>query len=338
MRGPLEFEEEFEEQWKDWGKKFSKFGKLGTSSIILVALVVIVGFWLASGVYTVSPSQVGLVKQFGQYIATTNSGFHYHLPSPIQSVVIVDTQSLRTLEIGFRSQAGVPSTRFPSNDDEALMLTGDQNIIRAETVIQFNISNPAPFAFEVEDYGEVLQEAAQAVIREVVATHTANEALTGQKELIASEIKVELQGLLDFYEVGIHIANVRLQEVTPPTADVTRAFDDVNSAIQDKEKTIFDAQRYANEQLPLAEGEKQQLINNAEGYKQSRILQAEGEVARFLAVLERYRLGEEVTEARLYIEAMEEILPGLKKIIVPAQGNGLLSLLNLDELLKGDSQ
>ncbi len=176
-----------------------------------------------------------------------------------------------------------------------------------------------------------LREAAQAVIRERVAVRGVDEALTEKREEIAAEIMDELQQLLDDYGTGLRIINVRLQEVTPPTGQVAAAFDDVNSAVQDKERLIFEAQRYANEQLPRAEGMSQKILNEAEAYKQSRILQAEGDVARFVAVLERYQLGPEVTETRLYIETMEQILPGLKKIIIPRDAAGLLQFLDLQQ-------
>lgn len=334
MKEPLEFEEKFDEKWKNLVKRFGQFSSF---AIVLVAVIVILGFWLASGVYTVGPAQVGLVKQFGKYVTTTGPGFHYRFPSPIQSVVIVDKQSVRTEEIGFRSRAGVSSTQFASQDSEALMLTMDFNIIRAETVIQFDVIDAQQFAFEVEDYRSLMNEAAQAIIRERVATRNVDEALTEKREEIAGEVQTALQDLLDFYGTGIRIINVRLQEVTPPSSAVAQAFDDVNSAVQDKERTIFEAERYANERIPVALGEKQKILNDSEAYKQSRILQADGDVARFLAVLDRYRLGESVTEARLYIETMEEILPGLKKIIIPGQGNGLLSLLNLDQLVGSET-
>ena len=334
MRGPLEYEEDFEQQWNDLRKRFGGLGSFGS----IIIIVVILGIWLASGIYQVGPDEVGLVKVFGRYTGQTEPGLNYHLPTPIGSAVIVNIQTFRTAEIGFRSQPGVPSTRFPTQADEALMLTSDFNIIRAETVIQYDVSNAETFAFEVEDFTVLIREASQAIIRERVAAHTVDQALTEQRTEIADEIQDELQLLLDEYGTGINILDVRLQEVTPPTNEVAEAFDDVNSAEQDKARTVNEAQRYANEQIPVAEGERQQLINTAEGYKQSRILQAEGDVARFLAVLERYRLGEDVTEARLYIETMEEILPNLNKLVLPDQGGGILPLLNLEQLLKGESQ
>jgi len=329
MRGPIEFEEEFEERWRDFSRKLGRLGGLGGWLIILV----IVGIWLASGIYTVGPSEVGLVKRFGAFVRETGPGLHYRLPSPIESVVIVDQRSVRTEEIGFRSREGLPSVAFPVRFEEALMLTGDFNIIRAETVVQYDIKDPQMFAFQLADYKTVLREAAQAIIRERVALHTVDEVLTEKREEIAAQIHTELQKLLDEYGTGIRIINVRLQEVTPPTAEVAAAFDDVNSAIQDKERMIFEAKRYANEQIPRARGQAEQILNEAEAYKQSRILRAEGDVARFLAILDRYRLGETVTEARLYIETMEEILPNLNKIIL-TEGGGVLSLLSLEKLLQ----
>jgi len=329
MRGPLEFEEEFDERWRDFGRWLGRLG--GWTGWAIIA--VIVGIWLLNGFYTVGPSEVGLVKRFGKFVRETGPGVHYRLPSPIESVVIVDQSSIRTEEIGFRSRPGLPSTQYPVRPEEALMLTGDFNIIHVETVIQYDIVRPETFAFEVRDYRTVLREAAQAVIRERVALRTVDEALTEKREEIANEIQNELQALLDRYGTGIRIINVRLQEVRPPTPEVAAAFDDVNSAIQDKERTIFEAQRYANEQIPRAEGQAQKILNEAEAYKQSRILQAQGDVARYLAILEKYHLGETVTEARLYLETMEEILPNLNKIILTREAGGLLSLLNLEQLL-----
>ncbi len=324
--------EDREAGWEIWRRRFTQMTTWTAWGIIAV----FIGLWLLSGMYTVGPSEVGLVKRFGKYIKTSEPGFHYRLPSPIESVVIVDRQTVRTEEIGFRSRPGIPSVAFPTREEEALMLTGDFNIIRAETVVQYDIKDAQVFAFEVESYRTVLREAAQAVIREKVALRGVDETLTEKREEIAAEIHQELQALLDRYGTGIRVINVRLQEVTPPTNEVAAAFDDVNSAIQDKERLIFEAKRYANEKLPRAQGEAQKILNEAEAYKQSRLLQAQGDVARFLAVLDRYQLGETVTETRLYIETMEEILPQMNKIILTQGAEGsILSLLSLAKALTG---
>ena len=335
MRGPLDFELEDEgERWREFGRRL---GRLGGWTGWLIVLV-IVALWLASGFFTVGPSEVGLVKRFGAFTRAVGPGFHYRLPSPIESVVIVDQRSVRTEEIGFRSRPGIPSTQYPVRPEEALMLTGDFNIIHVETVIQYDIADPVTFAFQVKDYRTILREAAQAIIREQIALHTVDEALTEKREEIADKVLQELQALLDRYGTGIRILNVRLQEVKPPTPEVAAAFDDVNSAIQDKERTIFEAQRYANEQIPRAKGRAQKILNEAEAYKQSRILQAQGEAARFLSILEQYHAGETVTAARLYLEAMEAVLPGVRKVILPEGAGGPISLLDLERLLDQGTQ
>lgn len=331
MQGPLEYEEEFKERWKNLRPRLSRLGS-GAGWLIVLLIIAI---WALTGIYTVGPSELALVKRFGKFTETNGPGFHYRLPWPMESVVIVDSQSVRTEEIGFQSKPGVPSTQFPTKEEEALTLTGDFNIISVETVVQYDVTDSETFAFQVEDYRRIIREAAQAVIRERVATRGVDETLTDKREEIASEILRELQGLLNSYGTGMRIINVRLQEVTPPTQEVAAAFDDVNSSVQDKERLIFEAQGYANEQLPRADGQAQQILNVAEAYKQSRTLGAEGEVARFLAVLDRYRLGKTVTEARLYMETMEEILPSLTKIILTKEAGGVLNLLNLEKFLGG---
>jgi membrane protease subunit HflK len=298
-----------------------------------IVILVILSVWLASGAYTVDPSEIGLVKRFGKFTHQTGPGFHYHLPRPIGSVTKVDQRSVRTEEIGFRSREGVSSNEFSSRDEEALMLTGDFNVIKVETVVQYDVKDPETFAFNVENPRSVLREAAQAVIRERVAVRSVDEALTEKREESAAKIHEELQSMMDRYQTGIRIINVRLQEVTPPTQAVAEAFDDVNSGVQDKERLIFEAQRYTNEQLPRALGIAQKINNEAQSYKQSRILKAEGDVARFVAVLESYPPGDSVTLERMYIETMEEILPQMRKIVVPAGGSDSLKLLGLNELL-----
>ncbi|MBM3861644.1 MAG: FtsH protease activity modulator HflK [Verrucomicrobia bacterium] len=315
-------------QYLKW--RFNKFASSLGWLIILGGL----GLWLSTGVYTVGPYEVGLVKRFGKFSKSTGPGFHYRLPSPIESVALVDQRSVRTEEIGFRSRAGVPSTQYSAREEEALMLTGDFNIIRLESIVQYDVTEPETFAFQVENHRRLIREAAQAVIREKVALHKVDEALTEKREEIANQIQKELQELLKKYGTGLRIINVRLQEVTPPTKQVAGAFDDVNSALQDKERLIFEAQRYTNEQTPRAEGQAQKILNEAEGYKQSRILAAQGDVARFAAVLDRYKHGEDVTRTRLYIETMESILPGLAKVIVSKEANGTLKLLNLGEFVQ----
>ncbi len=294
-----------------------------------LAIVLIVGIYLATGIYTIGPSEEGLVKRFGRFVRTAQPGLNYHLPAPIESVVTVNILEVRNEEIGFRTISPAPNPRYQAIETEALMLTRDGNIAHVEMVVQYRIKDSAQFAFNLIDASAIIKQAAEAVLREQVATKMLDETLTEQRDTIGLQSRLALQELLDNYGIGILIANVQLQDVKPPT-EVVSAFDDVNSARQDKEKLINEADRYALDIVPRARGQAQEIANQAEAYKQTRIKGAEGDVARFIEVLSRYELGEEVTRTRLYIEAMEEILPGMSKIILPQDDSSLLKLLDLN--------
>lgn len=298
---------------------------------------VIVAIYLLTGIYTVGPYEVGLVKRFGRYIATAEPGIHYHLPSPIESVVTVNVLKVQKEEIGFRTISPPPAPRYREIEEEALMLTGDGNIMHAEVVIQYRVKDPERFAFNLIDPKVIIKQAAEAGLREKVAIRTIDETLTAERDVIAAEAHQSLQELLDSYEAGIVIVNVQLQDVKPPKP-VIAAFDDVNSARQDKEKLINQAERYEMDILPKARGQAQEIINQAAAYKQERIKRAEGDVARFTEVLKKYQLGKDVTETRLYIETMEAILPQMNKIILTQGASGVLQLLDLERLLSGGEQ
>jgi len=296
-----------------------------------IAIVLIIAIYLASGIYTIGPSEEGLVKRFGRYVRTVDPGLHYHLPAPFESVVVVNVLEMRNSEIGFRTVSPAPNPRYQTIETEALMLTGDGNIAHVEMVVQYRVKDSSLFAFNLIDAASIVKQAAEAILREQVATKSLDETLTEQRDTIGIESMLALQELLDSYGTGILIANVQLQDVKPPK-EVISAFDDVNSARQDKEKLINQADRYALDLVPRARGEAQEIGNQAEGYKQSRILGAEGDVARFVEVLAKYELGEEVTRTRMYIETMEMILPGMDKIILSGEEDGLFKLLNLDSI------
>ena len=299
----------------------------GSLGWIIIGVIVVI--YLLTGIYTIGPSEVGLVKRFGRYVATVEPGLHYHLPSPIESVVAVNVLEVRKEEIGFRTVSPPPNPRYQTVETEALMLTGDGNITHVEIVVQYRVKDAEQFAFNLIDPSSIVKQAAEAVLREQVATRTLDETLTEQRDVIGADTLDALQELLDAYGAGIMIANVQLQDVKPPR-EVVSAFDDVNSARQDKEKLINQAEEYALDILPRARGQAQEIANQAEAYKQTRIKGAEGDVARFVAVLAKYELGPEVTRTRLYIEAMEEILPGMDKTILSESSEGVLKLLDLD--------
>ncbi len=295
---------------------------------ILIGILVI---YFLTGIYTVGPSEVGLVKRFGRYVATVNPGLHFHLPAPIESVVVVNLLEVRKEEIGFRTLSAAPNPTYQEVKTEALMLTGDGNITQVEMIVQYRVKNPERFAFNLIDPRSIVKQSAEAVLREQVATKTLDQTLTEQRDVIAANTMVSLQELLDHYGAGVVVSNIQLQDVKPPS-EVVSAFDDVNSARQDKERLINEADKYSFDILPRARGRAEEIANQAEAYKQERIKRAEGDVARFLEVLNKYELGQEVTRTRLYIETMEEILPEMGKIIIPEGDDGVLKFLNLDQI------
>ena len=303
-----------------------------TFTLVMVASIVgILVIYFSTGFYNVAPSEVGLVKRFGKYVRTDQPGINYHLPAPFDSVTVVDVLSIRKIEIGFRT---VAANRYASVVSEALMMTSDNNFASVECVIQYRIKDAYSFAFNIRNPEEIVKALSESVIRERVALRTVDEVLTSDRDLIAMEAKDRLQELLDRFQIGVSLENVRLQEVNPPT-EVLAAFDDVNSAIQDKEKTINTALRYYNDLVPKAQGEAGKVLLEAEGYRDIRVLAAQGEVARFLQVLEKYEASPEITRQRLYIETMEKVLPNFKTLILPGDSGNTLKLLDIQALMNG---
>jgi len=245
---------------------------------------------------------------------------------------------VRKEEIGFRTVSPAPNPRYQTVEIEALMLTGDGNITHVEMIVQYRVKNAQEFAFNLIDSRGIVKQGAEAVLREQVATKTLDETLTKERDVIATDTMTSLQNLLDTYGAGIVVSNVQLQDVKPPK-EVISAFDDVNSARQDKDKLINEADKYSLDILPRARGQAQEIGNQAEAYKQERIKRAEGDTSRFLEVLKKYELGPDVTRTRMYIETMEAILPGMDKIILPQDEGGVFKLLDLDQLMqKGGTQ
>lgn len=315
------------ERRQDTIEKVKKF----LSAFSLLVILIIVGIYFATGIYQIEPSEVGLVKRFGKFVRTDEPGINYHLPAPFESVKIVDVLTLRKIEIGFRTTT---SGRYADVDKESLMMTGDNNFADVESAIQYRVKDPVLYAFNVKDPDTIVKFISEAMIRERVAQRTVNEVLTSDRDAIVIEAKQAIQEVLDEFEIGVKIENVRLQEVNPPD-QVLSAFDDVNSALQDKEKIINQALSYYNDVVPRAQGEASQTVQEATAYKEIQILKAEGEVARFVNILDKYIQAPDITRTRLYIETMEEILPDAKKILLFNEKNDTLNFLDLDGILSG---
>ncbi len=301
----------------------------------IAAIVLLI--YLASGIFIVGPDERGVVLRFGEVVREVGPGPGYHLPWPIEQVLKPSVTQIRKEEFGFRTVDVGPPARYRSIDPEALMLTGDGNIVKLEFIVQYRVK-PEPnaamdFLFNVRDPRSTLRVAAEAAMRQVVGSNKIDDALTDERERIQFEAQEMMQLILDDYRSGIDVVTVQLQDVQPPD-EVSDAFKDVISAEQDKERMINEARGYANDVVPKARGQAARLINEADGYRQAKIQRATGESERFLALYEEYAKAQNITRTRLYLEAMEEILPGVDKVLIDESVSQVVPYLPLDRVTK----
>jgi membrane protease subunit HflK len=275
--------------------------------------------WLATGIYIVAPDERGIVLRFGKVVRESEPGPHYRLPWPFEAVIRPSVTAIRKEEIGFRTIAQGPPAQYQEVPIEALMLTGDENIVSLESIVQYKVradaSGPTDFLFNVRNPQETVRAAAEAAMREVIGRTEIDQALTEGKEQVQEDAQHVLQAILDRYDAGIEVVTVKLQDVDPP-AQVSDAFKDVISAQQDRERLINEAAGYANDVVPRARGQAAQLLNEAEGYREAKVRDASGVAQRFTALETEYAKAKDVTRRRLYLETMESILPGMNKIIM----------------------
>ena len=291
---------------------------------ILAGLIVL---WLATGIYIVGPDEVGVVRTFGKFTRVVQSGLNWKFPAPIEIVDTPKVTEVKRIEIGFRT---LKNGQYRTVEKESLMLTGDENIVDAEMIVQYKIKDPVAYLFRIVGPELTVREAAEASLRTVVGRNKIDETLTTGKFTIQEETKNQLQLILDNYESGIHVVAVQLQDVSPPK-EVIGAFKDVASAKEDKNRMINQAEGYRNDVIPKARGEAEAMIRDAEGFKESRVKRAEGDATKFTTILKEYRKAKSITEKRLYLETMEKVLPDIEKIIVPDKDSGnMLNLLNLN--------
>ncbi|RJQ76832.1 MAG: FtsH protease activity modulator HflK [Desulfobacteraceae bacterium] len=303
--------------------------------ILLIAAGLVVLIFFSTVWFTVQPQETGIVQRFGKVDRTAPPGLHFKLPFGIETVQLVPTARVLKEEFGFRTVATVPGERSRYADSgaystESLMLTGDLNVIDVQWIIQYRIEDPIRFLFHVRDTSKTIRDITEAVMRRVVGNRLGSEVLTVDRVKVASESRDEIQKILTDYDTGVRLVTVELQDVTPPEP-VRPAFNEVNEARQDRERTINQAQEQANREIPKAGGVAQQNISQAEGYALERVNRAEGEATRFAAILDEYRGAPEVTRRRMYLEAMSGFLSELKGIyIVDKDQKALLPFLPLD--------
>ena len=303
-------------------------GPRGLTGFALVALAVF-GIWTAY--YTVPSDSVAVVQRFGKYLKEVPPGLHFKIPLGVDVATIVPVKRQLKQEFGFSTPGAQDPYQSPRDGKrETEMVTGDLNAALVEWVVQYRISDPAKFLFEVRQPAETLRYVSESVMREVVGDRTVDEVITIGRQEIESEALTKMEALSGKYEMGISIDQVQLKNINPP-GPVQESFNEVNQAQQEKEKLINEARRDYNKVIPLAEGEKDQRIREADGYRLKRINEAEGDASRFNALLAEYTKAPEVTRRRIYIETLQEVMPAIRsKIIVDEQSQGILPLLNLD--------
>ncbi len=303
----------------------SALALLAAAAVLLLAV---------TGYYQVEPDEVAVVQRFGKFVRTTEPGPHLKIPFGVERVTKVPVKRQLKMEFGFRTAHAAAQTVYapPSKETiaEAQMLTGDLNVAVVEWIVQYRIKDPAAYLFRVRDVPETFRYTSEAAMRQVVGDHSVDEVLTIGREAIALEAKTELQRLCELYGMGIEIQQLVLQDVNPP-GPVKPAFNEVNQAIQEKERAINDAWSDYNQAVPRAKGEAEQAVRAAEGYALERVNNAEGDAKRFDALYEEYRKAPGVTRRRIYLETLATILPKVgRKVVLDESARGVLPLLQLE--------
>lgn len=316
--------------------------------ILVVVVIIGLAVWLGTGIYTVGPEEQAALRTFGRFQAIADQGLHWHWPAPIGTRNVVPVTNTRRMELGFRSSGNGSSVSPVPSESE--MITGDENMVDVQAVVQYRISNLRDFLFEVDDpgdpergvpagspEGDTLRDIAETAVRQVVGARNIDDVLTTEKEQVQTDILLKMRELASAYRTGIDVLQVLLQNVNPP-ADVQDAFEDVVRAREDRERDINLAEAYEASQIPQATGRAAQIVEEADGFKQGRIARARGEADGFIAILQGYEASPDVTRKRLYLEALERILADRAKVVLPSELNAL-PLLPLDSLgtLSGSS-
>ena len=305
---------------------------------IVLALLAVVVIWGLSGFYRVQSEDLGAVLRFGKYVRDARPGLNYHLPYPIETVLLPKALRVSTLNIGFTLDDSPRRTRDGRRDipEESLMLTGDENIVDVQFTVLWRIkpSGAADYLFNIQNPEGSVKAVAESAMREVVGHSNIQGILTNDKDKIQVEVQELMQRVLDGYGSGILVQQLQMGNVNPPNADVIQSFNDVTNAKTELESLQNEAQTYANRVVPEARGRSAQITQAAEGYKQQAVVEAKGQSARFLKVYEEYKKAPDVTRERIYLETMERILGNSDKLIYDggSSGQGVVPYLPLNEL------
>ena len=301
--------------------------KLKPAAIIAIAIVLVLALGAASSFYTVDDKQQAVVTTFGKVTAITDAGFHFKLPFGIQQVEKVDVNVYQHIELGYRSDTGETVT------EESSMITGDYNIVNVDFFVEYKISDPVRYLYASSDPQTVLRNLIQSHVRNVVGSSTVDSVLTDGKESIQMQVKALVTEILAEYDIGLTLVDIKIQDSEPPTQDVVEAFKAVETAKQQAETVVNDAKAYQNAKLPDAQAPADKLIQTAEYLKQKRINEATEQVAMFNAMYAEYARNPQITRSRMYYEAIQEILPGVKVYIDTTGGGNIDMMLPLESFI-----
>ncbi|QLI82792.1 FtsH protease activity modulator HflK [Chitinibacter fontanus] len=308
-------------------------GNGGSTGALVIAAGLFV-LWVGSGVYVVDERENAVITRFGKYTKTVeNAGLNWHLPYPIESREIVNVTELRSLEVGVRGAAAA--------GDESTMLTGDQNIIEVQLEVQYNLNSARDFLFNNrltdKDGRDVVKQAAETAIREVVGKNKVDYVLNEGRGKIGEDTKEMIQELLTKYQTGISVSRVNISDVQPPE-QVQAAFSDAVKARQDRARLINEGTAYANDVVPKASGMAARLNEEALGYRQQVVARAEGDASRFRQIAAEYAKAPQVTRDRMYLDTMQTVYQNTTKVMVDQKANGNLLYLPLDKLMQMNAQ
>ena len=317
-------------QAQEWFRRMMP-GSVGGGRGFLLVLLILIAVWGASGFYRVQPDEQGVVLRFGEWVKTTLPGLHYHLPAPIETAETPKVTTVHRVEVGFRpAEAGRVAVR--DVEEEALMLTRDENIIDINFSVFWRIKDAGAYLFNVQDPDLTVKNLAESSMREVIGNTPILRAQTEGRLEIEISTRERMQQILDLYGAGIEVTEVNLQKSDPPQA-VIDAYRDVQRALADRERQRNEAEAYQNDIIPRARGEAEQLVQAAEAYREQVVVESEGDAQRFLSVYREYVQAKDVTLQRLYLETMELVLQGASKVIVDQPGGaGVVPYLPLPEL------
>ena len=310
-------------------KKRPSFQRAGKTILaVLLALVVISA--VGTCWYTVDDKEQAVVTTFGKVTDVVDAGIHFKLPLGIQQAYKVSTNVYQKIELGYTSG----SSDF--NSSESTMITGDYNIVNVDFFVEYKISDPVQYLFSSDEPELILRNLIQSQVRNVVGSSSVDAVLTDGKENIQMQVKELVTGILQDYDIGLTLVDVKIQDAEPPTAEVIEAFKAVETAKQQAETVINDAKAYQNAQIPDAQAKADKLIQNAEYLKQKRINEAVEQVAMFNAMYEEYEQNPGITKSRMYYEAISQVLPGVKLYVNTGDGGNLQTLLPLEPMTSVD--